>query len=166
MASHSRLWDKFRNWVSPNILLLNWTNVNYRKQKSGGFSSSPLFWSFLQKFQLDLQWRHAQDFRTIFGIQIGSILLREIQQTYFTQCTGYTIGRSLGEKAIAEYYDTYSTVFNSYDIHTPRHLPDTFRHHPDTFQTPIYTIQTPPDIGIFNTPEGIGRKWQHLNIMT
>ena len=129
-----------------------------QKAKIRVFSSSPLFWSFLQKFQLDLKWRHAQDFRTIFGIQIGSILLREIQQTYFTQCTGYTNGRSLGEKAIAEYYDAYSTVFISYDIHTPRHLPDTLRHHPDTFQTPIYTIQTPPDIGIFNTPEGIGRK--------
>ena len=62
---------------------------------------------------------------------------------------------ALGEKATTEYYDSNATVFN---LVTTRHLPDTLRHHPDTFQTPIYTIQTPPDIGIFNTPEGIGRK--------
>ena len=95
------------------------------------------------------------NFRTIFRIQIGSILLREIEQTYFTRIIGCTNGRSQEEKAIAEYNDPYSTVFNLYDIYTSH---TSARHHPDTFQTPIDIIQTPPDIGICYASEGIGRK--------
>ena len=43
--------------------------------------------------------------------------------------------RSLGEKAICEYFVCYTTVFNFYDIYTPL----------DICQTPYGTIQTPPD---------------------
>ena len=44
-------------------------------------------------------------------------------------------GRPLDEKAIDEYNDSCSTVFNSYDIYTTQ----------DICQTPLDNIQTPPD---------------------
>ena len=32
--------------------------------------------------------RHSTDFRTVFGIQIGPLVLCEIRQTYFTEYKG------------------------------------------------------------------------------
>ena len=73
-----------------------------QKAKIRGF----LFFSSFLVISSKISTRFAMMSRPGFQNNFSSILLREIQQTYFTQCTGYTNGRSLGEKAIAEYYDT------------------------------------------------------------